>query len=168
MTDRTSRSSAEHHQLRFVDRHIGPDADAVATMLGVIGVDSLEELAAKALPAGILDALSSVGLAPGLDELAAPASEEQSLAELRALAGSMLNHTLPMDAPAPVKQIINPGHAHEAMDRCHVLLCTLNDHLLQHPYVESDADVRREVETANAALSRAYQLIGGFPHKDAK
>ncbi|BBX82858.1 aminomethyl-transferring glycine dehydrogenase [Mycolicibacterium aubagnense] len=86
MTDSTSRSSAEHHQLRFVDRHIGPDADAVATMLGVIGVDSLEELAAKALPAGILDALSGAGLAPGLDELAAPASEEQSLAELRALA----------------------------------------------------------------------------------
>jgi len=86
MTDSTSRSSAEHHQLRFVDRHIGPDADAVATMLGVIGVDSLEELAAKALPAGILDALSSAGLAPGLDELSAPASEEQSLAELRALA----------------------------------------------------------------------------------
>lgn len=86
MTDSTSRSSAEHHQLRFVDRHIGPDADAVATMLGVIGVDSLEELAAKALPAGILDALSSAGLAPGLDELKAPATEEQSLAELRALA----------------------------------------------------------------------------------
>ncbi|UCZ58195.1 aminomethyl-transferring glycine dehydrogenase [Mycolicibacterium phocaicum] len=86
MTDSTSRSSAEHHQLRFVDRHIGPDADAVATMLGVIGVDSLEELAAKALPAGILDALSSAGLAPGLDELPALASEEQSLAELRALA----------------------------------------------------------------------------------
>ncbi len=86
MTDSTSRSSAEHHQLRFVDRHIGPDADAVATMLEVIGVDSLEELAAKALPAGILDALSGAGLAPGLDELAAPASEEQSLAELRALA----------------------------------------------------------------------------------
>jgi len=86
MTDSTSRSSAEHHQLRFVDRHIGPDADAVATMLEVIGVDSLEELAAKALPAGILDALSGAGLAPGLDELPAPASEEQSLAELRALA----------------------------------------------------------------------------------
>ena len=79
-----ARNSAEHHQLRFVDRHIGPDADAIATMLDVIGVDSLEELAAKALPAGILDALSSVGLAPGLDELAAPASEEQSLAELAA------------------------------------------------------------------------------------
>ena len=76
MSDTQSRSSAEHHQPRFVDRHIGPDADAVATMLGVIGVDSLDELAAKALPAGILDALSSAGLAPGLDELAPPATEE--------------------------------------------------------------------------------------------
>ncbi|MDR3658982.1 MAG: aminomethyl-transferring glycine dehydrogenase [Mycobacterium sp.] len=88
MSDTQSRSSAEHHQPRFVDRHIGPDADAVATMLDVIGVDSLEELAAKALPAGILDALSSAGLAPGLDELASPATEEQALAELRALAGT--------------------------------------------------------------------------------
>ena len=102
------------------------------------------------------------------EELANAVRNGARKAELRALAGSLLNHTLPMDAPAPVKQFINPGHAHEAMDRCHVLLCTLNDHLLQHPYVESDADVRREVEAANAALSRAYQLIGGFPHKDAK
>ena len=61
---------------------------------------------------------------------------------------------------------LNPGHAHEALDRCHVLLCMLNDHLLQHPYVESDAEVRREVEAAGKALGRAYQLIGGFAHKD--
>ena len=39
----------------FAARHIGPDADALATMLGVIGVSSLDELAAKALPAEILD-----------------------------------------------------------------------------------------------------------------
>ncbi len=30
----TSHPSNEHHQPRFADRHIGPDADAVATMLG--------------------------------------------------------------------------------------------------------------------------------------
>ena len=47
--------SADHHQPRFADRHIGPDADAVATMLKVIGVDSLDEFAEKSLPAGILD-----------------------------------------------------------------------------------------------------------------
>ena len=78
-----SRSSAEHHLPRFVDRHIGPDAAAVATMLEVIGVDSLEELAAKALPAGILDVLTGAGLAPGLDELPGPVSEDHALAELR-------------------------------------------------------------------------------------
>ncbi len=32
----------------FADRHIGPDSDAIAAMLEVIGVDSLEELARRA------------------------------------------------------------------------------------------------------------------------
>jgi glycine cleavage system P protein (glycine dehydrogenase) len=75
-----------HDLPSFADRHIGPDADAVATMLKTIGVGSLEELADKALPAGILDALSADGIAPGLDHLPQAASEEQALAELRALA----------------------------------------------------------------------------------
>ena len=70
----------------FVGRHIGPDADAIATMLGVIGVGSLDELAEKALPAGILDAVDGNGLAPGLEHLPPAASEEEALAELRALA----------------------------------------------------------------------------------
>lgn len=72
----------------FADRHIGPDAAAIAAMLQVIGVGSLDELAEKALPAGILDAVTADGLAPGLDQLPAPATEEESLAELRALADS--------------------------------------------------------------------------------
>ncbi|MDT5251571.1 MAG: glycine dehydrogenase, partial [Mycobacterium sp.] len=70
----------------FADRHIGPDSEAVAAMLDVIGVDSLEELARRALPAGILDALTDSGSAPGLDQLPPAASEAEALAELRALA----------------------------------------------------------------------------------
>ncbi|WBP97058.1 aminomethyl-transferring glycine dehydrogenase [Mycolicibacterium neoaurum] len=70
----------------FVARHIGPDSDAIATMLGVIGVGSLDELAGKALPAGILDAVGADGVAPGLEQLPPPATEEEALAELRALA----------------------------------------------------------------------------------
>jgi glycine dehydrogenase len=70
----------------FADRHIGPDSDAIAAMLKVIGVDSLEELARRAVPAGILDKLTDTGAAPGLDQLPAAASEAQALAELRALA----------------------------------------------------------------------------------
>ncbi|HZU48774.1 MAG TPA: aminomethyl-transferring glycine dehydrogenase [Mycobacterium sp.] len=67
---------------------MGPDRQAVAAMLAVIGVDSLDELAAKALPTGILDALIDSGAAPGLDKLPPAASEEQALAELRAMAAA--------------------------------------------------------------------------------
>jgi glycine dehydrogenase len=78
----------DHNQPNFADRHIGPDADAVGTMLKTIGVGSLDELADKALPAGILDALSADGVAPGLDQLLPAASEQEALAELRAMADS--------------------------------------------------------------------------------
>ena len=77
-----------HNESVFAARHIGPDADALSTMLGVIGVGSLDELAAKALPAGILDILTDAGVAPGLQGLPAPATEHQTLAELRGLAGA--------------------------------------------------------------------------------
>ena len=70
----------------FADRHIGPDSAAVAAMLEVIGVDSLDELARRALPAAILDAVTDSGAAPGLDQLPPAASEAEALAELRALA----------------------------------------------------------------------------------
>ncbi len=71
----------------FADRHIGPDQDAVAAMLAVIGVDSLDALAAKAVPTGILDKLTN-GAAPGLDRLPPAATEAEALAELAALADS--------------------------------------------------------------------------------
>ena len=72
----------------FAGRHIGLDSDALTHMLGVIGVSSLDELAAKALPAGILDTVDGQGFAPGLERLPAPVGEHQALAELRALADS--------------------------------------------------------------------------------
>ncbi len=75
----------------FADRHIGLDSRAVATMLDVIGVNSLDDLAARSVPSGILDKLAGSGstvLAPGLDQLPPAASEAEALAELRALADS--------------------------------------------------------------------------------
>jgi len=77
---------SDHTQPSFADRHIGPDSDDIATMLDVIGVASLDALAAKALPAGILDALGADGLAPGLDGLPAAVGEHEALAELKAMA----------------------------------------------------------------------------------
>ncbi len=70
----------------FAPRHIGPDGPAVDAMLAVIGVGSLDELAARAVPDRILDKLTDSGAAPGLDGLPPPAGEAEVLAELRALA----------------------------------------------------------------------------------
>ncbi|MGP4054737.1 aminomethyl-transferring glycine dehydrogenase [Mycobacterium sp. 4D054] len=80
--------SDQPRTLSFVDRHIGPDAPALDTLLNTIGVSSLDELAAKALPAGILDSLTAAGIAPGLEHLPPAASEAEALAELRAMADS--------------------------------------------------------------------------------
>jgi glycine dehydrogenase len=75
-------------QSTFAARHIGPDRQAIAAMLDVIGVDSLDELASKAVPSGILDTRTDGGAAPGLEKLPPPASEAETLAELRALANA--------------------------------------------------------------------------------
>ncbi|MDI3315786.1 MAG: aminomethyl-transferring glycine dehydrogenase [Mycobacterium sp.] len=70
----------------FADRHIGPGREDIAAMLAVIGVDTLDDLAVKALPADILDTPTETGVAPGLELLPPAADEAQALAELRALA----------------------------------------------------------------------------------
>jgi len=78
------------HGLPFVDRHVGPRPDELATMLATIGVASLDELAERALPASIRDRDEQAGAA-----LPAPATEAEALAELHALAAR--NHvTVPM------------------------------------------------------------------------
>ncbi|WP_137724123.1 aminomethyl-transferring glycine dehydrogenase [Prescottella subtropica] len=70
----------------FADRHVGPDAGELARILDVVGVASLDELAARAVPASILDP-STNGVAAGLDALGEPLSEHDALATLTELAG---------------------------------------------------------------------------------
>jgi glycine dehydrogenase len=71
--------AALEHGTPFADRHVGPRPAELARMLDVIGVGSLEELAEQAVPASIRER------EPDID-LPAPATEAESLAELRALA----------------------------------------------------------------------------------
>jgi glycine dehydrogenase len=72
----------------FVERHVGPDDAELARMLQVIEVDSMEQLADRALPASIRTA----GYASALPT---PATESEALAELRARAARN-NPTVPM------------------------------------------------------------------------
>ncbi|MFN2496891.1 MAG: aminomethyl-transferring glycine dehydrogenase [Pseudonocardiaceae bacterium] len=64
------------HGTPFADRHIGPRPDELARMLETIGVGSLEELAQRALPSALAEP-------DAVPDLPAPATEAQSLAELR-------------------------------------------------------------------------------------
>ncbi|MEC3955890.1 aminomethyl-transferring glycine dehydrogenase [Nocardia sp. CDC153] len=68
----------------FADRHIGPDSGETGRILETVGVESLDELATRAVPASILDAPEG----NGLNALPAAVSEHEALAELAALANS--------------------------------------------------------------------------------
>ncbi len=71
----------------FADRHVGPDSAELTRILDVVGVGSLDELAARAVPASILDPTTE-GVAAGLDALDAPLGEHDALAALSELAAS--------------------------------------------------------------------------------
>ncbi len=148
----------EYMQHRGVNANALTDAEAK-----LIGVDTSKKGWAK------LNAAVSVP-----DELAKAINQGAKRDDLKLLAASLLAHkkrdrrnisALSVEQIAELSATkLNPGHAHEAMDRCHVMISMLDSHLLNHPYVESDADVRVAVESAIDSLARAYQLIG----KDAK
>ena len=81
MTERLPLSALEHGT-SFADRHVGPRPAELATMLDVIGVGSLDELADRAVPPSIRE---SAAAATALPE---SATEAEALAELRALAAT--------------------------------------------------------------------------------
>ena len=55
---------------------------------------------------------------------------------------------------------INDGHYLELMDRLHVVICTLNEHCLEHPLSESDGDIKFQINYALGQLWDAYQMVG--------
>ena len=49
---------------------------------------------------------------------------------------------------------------HEVLDRTHVLVSVLDDHILTHPVIENDPELKKKAEEAEASLGELYQLIG--------
>ena len=58
------------------------------------------------------------------------------------------------------KNSINPGHYLELMDRIHIVMMNIQDHLIDHPLAENERDVRKKIEKAQHKLWEAYQLVG--------
>ena len=63
---------------------------------------------------------------------------------------------------------INDGHYHEMMDRLHVQMETLDEHLLKHPVGQQHKEVNRLLIKAIVTLLQAYQITGIIAHEKAK
>ena len=55
---------------------------------------------------------------------------------------------------------INSGHYLELMDRLHVVNCTIDDHILNHPLTEHHKDIQNKIGDALELLFEAYQMVG--------
>ena len=58
------------------------------------------------------------------------------------------------------KNSINKGHYLELMDRIHIVMMNIQDHLIDHPLSENETDIQKKIEKAQHNLWKAYQLVG--------
>lgn len=55
----------------------------------------------------------------------------------------------------------NEGHIVEGLDRCHIIMSMIEDHLVEHPAVLK-ANVNTKILKAQALIMDAYQYIGAL------
>ena len=60
---------------------------------------------------------------------------------------------------------INDGHYHEMLDRLHVQMSVLEEHVLNHPVADKHKEVKRLIIRAIVTLVQAYQITGGITHE---
>jgi hypothetical protein len=62
------------------------------------------------------------------------------------------------------KDKLDQFHYHEMLDRLHVLMSTLDDHIIQHPVCKLEKGIGKNVEEALSLLWQAYQDTGNVIH----
>ena len=65
-----------------------------------------------------------------------------------------------MSSKKQKKNIINKGHYLELMDRIHIVMMNIQDHLIEHPLTENEKDIQEKLGKAFKHLWNAYQLVG--------
>ena len=53
-------------------------------------------------------------------------------------------------------------HYHEALDRIHITMNNIDTHLIQHPVLKLETEVKDLVEEDQTKLWHAYQIIGNI------
>jgi len=57
---------------------------------------------------------------------------------------------------------LNAGHYHEIMDRLHIIIDNLDNHILKHPVSLQHKKIRKKINKAIDVLSQTYQLVGNI------
>jgi hypothetical protein len=60
----------------------------------------------------------------------------------------------------PIPGDLDDGHVHEVVDRLHVVICTIEDHVASHPLVRAVPTLQAKITDAVAQLTEAYQEAG--------
>ncbi len=67
-----------------------------------------------------------------------------------------------MSLKKPKKNLINDGHYLELMDRIHIVSCTIDDHILNHPLSENQPKIQQKIDKALELLMESYQMVGNL------
>jgi hypothetical protein len=65
-----------------------------------------------------------------------------------------------------LKDKLNSGHYHEMMDRLHIIMENINDHLIQHPVAKVDKRIDSLLNKALEELWDAYQITSNLENED--
>ena len=58
------------------------------------------------------------------------------------------------------KPKLDQFHYHEMLDRLHVIMSMIDDHLQQHPVAKIETEIKDLVSAAKDKLHEAYQITG--------
>ena len=64
-----------------------------------------------------------------------------------------------------LKDKLNSGHYLEMMDRLHIIMENLNDHVIQHPVAKVDKRIESLLNKALEELWDAYQITGNLENE---
>jgi hypothetical protein len=70
--------------------------------------------------------------------------------------------------PSKEKIEINDGHYGEMLDRLHVQMSVIEEHLFKHPISEQNKEIRESIIKAIVNLIKAYRLTGELITKKSK
>jgi len=86
--------------------------------------------------------------------------------------GPIMNKELWMNPPELNKpnpqDKLNQGHYLELMDRLHVVMCTIDNHCIQHPLAKTERSIRNLLYSTIDNLYDAYQEVGKLEYERYK